>query len=78
VKFNCAAIKQNTEDVILVRSLHSNDTDQQNQLTQFIDINPRPSFDYIDHAVFDRTAVININHSYFVNEKKRQLQTYRL
>jgi len=73
IQLDCAAIKQITEETILMRCLQSNDSDQQNYLTQFIDMNPIPKFDNIDTAIFERIAVVNINNSYFTDINRHRL-----
>lgn len=69
-KFDSQTIKHMTERIIISRVLNSNDGDQHNYATQLIDTNIFPSIDISDNAILERLAVVNINHSYFINSNK--------
>lgn len=65
--FDSQSIKHMTERVIISRILNSNIGNQRNYATQLIDTNILPKIDISDNAILERLAIININHSYFVN-----------
>ncbi|AAC97809.1 ORF MSV089 Putative NTPase, Rabbit fibroma virus C5 (vaccinia D5R) homolog, similar to PIR:G41700 [Melanoplus sanguinipes entomopoxvirus] len=69
-KFDSQTIKHMTERIIISRVLNSNEGDQHNYATQIIDTNIFPSIDITDNAILERLAVINIDHSYFINSTK--------
>ncbi|CCU56014.1 NTPase, DNA primase [Choristoneura rosaceana entomopoxvirus 'L'] len=68
-KFLTKNIKQFTEQYINGRDLHKSKCVQKNTLTQFIDLNPKPIFSSIDVALNKRIAVIELNHTHFMDEK---------
>ncbi|CCU56308.1 NTPase, DNA primase [Mythimna separata entomopoxvirus 'L'] len=68
-KFLAKNIKQLTEPYINGRDLNCSKCVQKNTLTQFIDLNPNPIFSSVDAPVSKRIAIVELNHTHFVNEK---------
>ncbi|CCU55406.1 NTPase, DNA primase [Adoxophyes honmai entomopoxvirus 'L'] len=68
-KFLAVNIKQYTEPYINGRDLHNSKCVHKNTLTQFIDLNPEPVFNNNDNALIKRIAIIELGHTYFINEK---------
>lgn len=64
--FKVINLKHMTEKRINARMLKSNDKTQVNHLTQFIDLNFNPTFDFNDAATYKRYSIVRFN-SYFPN-----------
>lgn len=62
--YKVISFKDMTEDTIKARVLNSNENKQVNNLSQFIDCNFEPKFDFIDQAIKKRFAVVYFK-SYF-------------
>jgi hypothetical protein len=61
-------VKKATENIIMARKLHDNNSVHTNVLTQVVDTNFVPVFDNSDPAVYRRICFININYSYFTDK----------
>jgi hypothetical protein len=57
--FRSKLIKQILEDYIVARELYSNNTKQVNHLSQFVDTNHTPQYDFVDPALQKRISIIN-------------------
>lgn len=68
-KFKIENFKDMTEDSVSGRMLFSNNCIQKNNLTQFLDVNFRPSFNFIDEAIKKRICIMSFK-SYFYHEQE--------
>lgn len=66
-KFQAVNFKQMTENLITARQLYSNDCNQLNHLSQFIDINVKPKFECIDTALEKRMCIIDFKSYFYRN-----------